>query len=428
MVASSSDSGPLDVTVASNDDIVCTITNTRRPGELEVIKDLVPSDDPGLFDLQIDGVTEYTDATDGDTTGKKTVDPDTHTVGEVAGTGTSLADYDSSIECRDQGGLGSVVASSSDSGPLDVPVDSNDDIVCTITNSRDAGQLEVIKDLLPSDDPGLFDLQIDGVTEYADASDGDMTGKKSVTPDTHTVGEVAGTGTSLGDYDSAIVCKDSGGLGAVVASSSDSGPLDVPVNSNDDIVCTITNTRRPGELEVVKDLVPSDDPGLFDLQIDGVTEYADATDADTTGKKNVAPDTHTVGEVAGTGTSLGNYTSSIQCRDQGGTGAVIASSSDSGPLDVPVDSDDESSVPSPIPATVVNWRSSKTWILMTIPASLTSRSTASQSIPTHPTATLPGKRPSPPIPTLWARSPVRTPAWPTIPPPSSVGTRAEQAP
>ena len=332
---------PLDVPVDSNDDIVCTITNTRRPGELEVVKDLDPDDDPGLFDLQIDGVTEYADASDADTTGKKTVDPGTHAVGEIAGTGTSLGDYDSSIECKDRGGTGTVVASSSGSGPLDVPVDSNDDIVCTITNTRRPGELEVVKDLDPDDDPGLFDLQIDGVTEKADATDADTTGKKSVDPDTHTVGEVAGTDTSLADYDSTIECKDQGGAGTVVASSSDSGPLDVTVDSNDDIVCTITNTRRPGELEVVKDLVPSDNPGLFDLQIDGVTEKADAADADTTGKKSVDPDTHTVGEVAGTDSSLDDYDSSIECKDQGGFGAVVASSSDSGPLDVPVDSNDD---------------------------------------------------------------------------------------
>ena len=340
-VASSSDSGPLDVPIASDDDIVCTVTNSPNTGQLEVVKALVPFDDLGLFHLQIDAVTEKVDASDGDTTGKKTVEPGTYAVGELAGTGTSLGDYTSSIECKDQGGTGTTVASSSDSGPLDVPVGSNDDIVCTITNSRSAGQLEVIKNLVPIGDSGLFDLQIDGLTEYTDASDGDSTGKKTVNPGTHNVGEVAGTGTSLGDYDSAIECKDQGGTGAVVASSSDSGPLDVTVGSDDDIVCTITNERRDGQLEVVKDLDPDDDPGLFDLQIDSVTEYTDASDGDTTGKKTVSPGTHNVGEFAGTGTSLGNYSSSIECRDQGGLGTVVASSSDSGPLEVPVDSNDD---------------------------------------------------------------------------------------
>ena len=209
-------------------------------GSLEVVKDLIPSTDPGLFNLQIDGVTEEADASDGGTTGEITVDPGDHTVGEVAGTGTSLSDYNTSISCVDAAGV--VVTSSSDAGPLDVTVGGDDDIVCTITNERKTGQLEVVKDLIPSTDPGLFNLQIDGVTEEADASDGGTTGELTVNMGTHTVGEVAGTGTSLSDYNTSILCVDAAGV--VVASSSGAGPLDVTVGEDDDVVCTITNERK----------------------------------------------------------------------------------------------------------------------------------------------------------------------------------------
>ncbi len=42
----------------------------------------------------------------------------THTVGEAAGTGTDLADYQKSIECKADNGTGAVVASV---GPATTP-------------------------------------------------------------------------------------------------------------------------------------------------------------------------------------------------------------------------------------------------------------------------------------------------------------------
>src|SRR4029079_2239902 len=304
---SSTDSGPLNVTVNSNDDITCTITNTRNTGKLTVVKDLSPAADPGLFNLQIDGSTPASGANvgDGGTTGAQTVTPGVHTVGETAGTGTSLANYTSSISCDDD-----AATSSTDSGPLNVTVNSNDDITCTITNTRNTGKLTVVKDLSPAADPGLFNLQIDGSTPASGANvgDGGTTGAQTVTPGVHTVGETAGTGTSLANYTSSISCDDD-----AATSSTDSGPLNVTVNSNDDITCTITNTRNGGKLTVVKDLSPAADPGLFNLQIDGSTPASGANvgDGGTTGAQTVTPGVHTVGETAGTGTSLANYTSSI---------------------------------------------------------------------------------------------------------------------
>ena len=72
--------------------------------------------------------------------------------------------------------------------------------------------------LSPSNDPGRFNLQIDTTTKKADAANGDTTGKQTVSAATHSVGETAGTASSLSDYTSAIVCKDEGGTGAMLAS------------------------------------------------------------------------------------------------------------------------------------------------------------------------------------------------------------------
>src|SRR5207302_1069766 len=137
-LASGSNAGPLSVSVAAGADVVCTITNTRIPatGQLEVRKALSPTTDPGLFNLQIDEVTKMADATDGGTTGKQTLSAASHTVGETAGTASSLSNYTSAIVCKDQGGTGTTLASGSNAGPLSVSVAAGADVVCTITNTR----------------------------------------------------------------------------------------------------------------------------------------------------------------------------------------------------------------------------------------------------------------------------------------------------
>jgi uncharacterized repeat protein (TIGR01451 family) len=337
-VASGTNAGPLTVNVTGGSDIVCTITNNRLPGKLEVVKDLDPSSDPGKFNLQIDGATAGTGANvgDGGTTGEVSATAGNHTVGETAGTGTALADYASSIVCKADNGAGATVASGSGSGPLTVPVASNSDIVCTITNTRDTGTLEVVKDLSPDTDPGRFDLLINGSVEADDAGDGDTTGPQTLNTGTHTVGEAAGTGTSLANYTSSISCRDENGAGDIVASGSGVGPLNVTLGDNDDIVCVITNTRQTGGLEVVKDLVPANDPGKFNLQIDSATLAANVGDAGTTGQQSVNTGVHTVGETAGTSTTLANYSSSIECRANNGTGDIVAQGSGAGPLNVTV--------------------------------------------------------------------------------------------
>ena len=109
------------------------------------------------------------------------------------------------------------------------------------------------------------------MTEKDEAGDGDSTGEKTVFTGNHTVGETADGETSLSNYTSSIECKNGA---TTVASSSDTGPLTVDVTKGADIVCTITNTRNQGTIQVVKDLIPSTDPGSFDLKVDGSTVKA----------------------------------------------------------------------------------------------------------------------------------------------------------
>ena len=60
---------------------------------------------------------EKANASDGGSTGEKVVYTGESTVSEVAGDNTGLVDYNSSIECRDEGGQGNVVAISDNAGP-----------------------------------------------------------------------------------------------------------------------------------------------------------------------------------------------------------------------------------------------------------------------------------------------------------------------
>jgi hypothetical protein len=282
-------------------------------GTIEVKKQLSPTTDPGHFDLQIDGATRATNAGHNSTTGPIRVAAGrTHSVGELASSGTTLADYTSQIACTRNG-----VAAESGSGSTltGITVTEGDAVECTITNTRQ-GTIEVKKALSPTDDAGRFDLQIDNATHKASAGNNDTTGAISVaTTGTHSVGELAASGTSLTNYDSEIACTRNGGAGPSGSGTSLSG---ITVAANDVLVCTITNTREIGTIEVKKSLSPTDDPGRFDLQIDGTTRTTNVGNDGTTGTITVPTGTnHSVGETAAGGTSLADYSTQIACSRNG---------------------------------------------------------------------------------------------------------------
>ena len=292
------------VTLAAGGTKTCTITNTRH-GSIKVTKQLEPSNDGGLFDLKVGSDVVKADATDGDSGTKPQLSPNTYTVSEAAGTGTSLGDYDTTVECTGEG-----AASAGTS--LQVTVSAGENVECTITNTRH-GSIKVTKQLEPSNDGGLFDLKVGSDVVKADATDGDSGTKPQLSPNTYTVSEAAGTGTSLGDYDTTVECT---GEGAASAGTS----LQVTVSAGENVECTITNTRH-GSIKVTKQLEPSNDGGLFDLKVGSDVVKADATDGDSGTKPQLSPNTYTVSEAAGTGTSLGDYDTTVECSGEGAASA-----------------------------------------------------------------------------------------------------------
>jgi uncharacterized repeat protein (TIGR01451 family) len=141
------------------------------------------------------------------------------------------------------GGMITNSASATSNEP-DSNITNNSASATTTVTSTSTGQLEVRKVLAPMLDPGRFNLQIDSATVKADASNGDTTGKQTVSAGPHLVGETAGTATLPSGYTSTISCKDQGGTGSEIASATNAGPLSVNVAANADVVCTITNTRE----------------------------------------------------------------------------------------------------------------------------------------------------------------------------------------
>jgi hypothetical protein len=92
-------------------------------------------------------------------------------------------------------------------------------------------RLVVNEAVVPSGDPGKFNLQIDGTTVASDVGDGGTSGAQAVAVGSHTVSATAGTGTSLSDY--------TVGVGGSCAADGT-----VTLAAGDVKTCTITSTRN----------------------------------------------------------------------------------------------------------------------------------------------------------------------------------------
>ncbi|MFY9588172.1 MAG: hypothetical protein WAT66_12030, partial [Actinomycetota bacterium] len=242
-------------------DATCTFNNA--PGRLEVKKVVTPnpSTDPGRFNLQIDGATTGTGGNVGNngTTGKQVVTVGTHTVGETAAGTTNLNDYAKSIECKNNGGSGSIVASGIGASLSGVPTPAGSDIVCTITNSRNQGTIQLKK--VWSGGAGNATLKIgttaggsEVATGTANGANGE-TAKTTVATGTYFVSE-----TVTGDYSAGLVCfndaNDDGTFNAGDSSITPGANNSVTVGTGGHTLCTFTNTRNTGTIIVKKETLP----------------------------------------------------------------------------------------------------------------------------------------------------------------------------
>ena len=224
-------------TIAVGQTRTCTITNDDIAASLTVIKHVVNkggSDaSAGDFTMNVTGSDVSDDSFAGTEAPGTTVslDAGSYSVDESGGP----AHYTKSLSA---GCAGTIALGESKS--------------CTITNTRNTGTIEVVKNLVPATDTGTFDLLVDDQVEKVGASNGEGTGQVEVATGDHTVSEAG----ALSHYVSAITCK----LGeTTVAQGSGSGPLTVAVGKDEHVVCTITNTRKPHV--VIRKVLDPAEPG-----------------------------------------------------------------------------------------------------------------------------------------------------------------------
>ncbi|HEV8462010.1 MAG TPA: hypothetical protein VGQ38_15025, partial [Gaiellaceae bacterium] len=239
----------------------------------------VPANDAGRFDLIVDTFV-FADVSCGDSTGEITLPAGRHVVREASGTGTSLADYTTTIggACAADGSITLVVGQSA---------------ACTITNTHRSAPATVTVDKLcvPVDDPGKFDLRVDG-SVVKRLSCGGSTGQIRVRAGLHRIGESSYAGYTT------VIGGDCSPDGLVY------------VRAGHAVSCQITNVRKPprpsSELTVNKVCVPEDDGGRFNLRIDNLTA-ADRPCGSKLGPVVLPPGVHHVSESAGSSTDAADY-------------------------------------------------------------------------------------------------------------------------
>ena len=271
-------------------------------GSITIVKILNPRSDPGTFNLEIDGQTAGGAARvgDGGNTGTVAVDAGQHTVGESAATGTDLAAYDTQITCSSGG---SVVDEGS--GPkLTVTVANGQAVGCTITNTRKA----VVQALSPVLECVVFRSGAPSAAVWGYSNPNSF-------PVTVPVGATNGFAPAPANRGQPLVFQPGRQVGVIQTPFADATTLTWTVGKKT-ITASSSSNRCTATLELRKVTVPANDPGFFNLQVDGQT-WAVGGNGTTTGPVTIGTGEGTVSETAGPGTDLANYDSTVSCSRNG---------------------------------------------------------------------------------------------------------------
>jgi hypothetical protein len=314
------------ITVSTGDVIVCTFTNTRNQGSIELKKSW--SGTPGQATLKIgtsSGGSEISSTLTGAagagplTTGVKNVNTGTYYVSESA-----PANYTSALACTKNATPFTPGAGNS------MSIATGDVVVCTFTNTRDQGSIE-LKKVWSGGDPGQTTLQI-GTSAGGSQTAGVLTGSAGGAPLT-TTAKTVNTGTyylsesgGLTNYSSQLDCTSDN---VPISPDSNNG---VTVAKNAVVVCTFTNTRATGSIELKK-IWSGSAGGQTTLNI-GTTSGGSNVKSKQTGAGGTGPLT-TDPQGVNTGTyyvsesgGLTAYTPSLSCTSNGieisSTGGAVA--------------------------------------------------------------------------------------------------------
>ncbi len=301
------------ITVTSGETTICTFTNIRNQGTISLEK--IWSGTPGQTTLNIgtaaagtEVATQLTGAAGASplTTGVKSVNAGTYYVSESGG----LTSYSSQLACTRNG---SPITPGADNA---VTVDSDEAVVCTFTNTRNQGSIELTKVWVG--DPGQTTLNIGtsaNGTQTATIQTGAggaaplTTGARTVNTGTYFVSETGG----LTNYGSQLACTRNGDPITPTSNS-------VSVGKDDVVVCTFTNTRNQGSIELKKVWVGQSGQTTLNIGTSTggtqvVSQLTGAAGASplTTGAQGVNTGTYFVSETGG----LAAYSVQLACTSSG---------------------------------------------------------------------------------------------------------------
>ena len=290
-----------------------------KVAEIKVVKTCVPTNDPGTFDLNIDGSFSNTGGTFGDNkacgtdTGFQEVGAGTnvapgadHTVSE-SGFSIAASNYTSTVSCTKNGAP--YIASQAYTSPNNVSVhtDPNDQIVCTFVNTR-KGAINIVKNSVPDGPTDFaFTSTIPGGANFSldDDADNTLSNTKSftgLTPGAYTATEAAAAGFDL----TSVSCNDANSTG-----STGTRTATINVEAGETVTCTFVNTQQ-GSITIIKDAVPNNaqdfaftttGTGLSGFSLD---DDADNTLSNTKSFTGLTPGAYTVVEGATSGWDLTN--------------------------------------------------------------------------------------------------------------------------
>ena len=249
------------VTISKGANVICTFTNARDTGKVTVNKVLSPNTNSGTFNLNINSTT-YATGGNGTTTGAKTFITGNVTVSETGANVTNLNDYTSTYSCNnDKNGTGTSVTFN---------LSSDQNVVCTFTNTRKTGSLKVNK-LLDNDGNGSFETSNPVIFNWSLDGNGSNTMGglpiTNITTGSHSVSENSATNyhyvgwymtDAKDNHNHSYSCTNLQGTNL---------PISISINYNQTADITLCNARDTGTIKIVKETKGGE--GTFNFTIVG---------------------------------------------------------------------------------------------------------------------------------------------------------------
>jgi hypothetical protein len=281
-----------------------------NPTQIAVVKSLIPSDDPGTFDLKVGEDTVATGVGDAGH-GEKEVEPGTpYTVSESGAGETDLADY--SIESRCTMG-NKDVGTSHGASVSGVTVPEGETVTCTFTNT--AKLPPDSESVTPELDCVLFK---DGQPDVAYWGYENKNGHIVPIPigPQNTFEPASANGNQPTEF------LDGHHVGAFTTEFDASSGNLVWHLTGAEATASANSPPCGATIELRKVTVPSNDPGVFNLLINN-TVVASGGNGTTTGHLQIGTGEGTVRETAEPGTDLADYNSKVECTRNGTVAVAV---------------------------------------------------------------------------------------------------------